>query len=82
MLGLLEVGLMKNVWINQIDRALLYLEYSFDIIDQLEDDEKEAIIIEEYLFILREGNEDCVMSLEDMAQSIIDYYKGTNGRNF
>lgn len=38
------------------------------------DEEKEAIIIEEYLFILREDNEDCMpLSVEEMAEYIVDY---------
>jgi hypothetical protein len=40
-------------------------------------DEKEAIVIEEYLFILREDDEDCgTLSLEEMAEYIVDYKRG------
>lgn len=68
---------MKNFWLNIIDRALRCLGYMPDTINSLMPDEKEAVIIEEYLFILREDNEDCSpLSLEEMAEYIVDYKRG------
>jgi len=66
---------MKNFWLNIIDRALRCLGY--DSINSLTENEKEAILIEEYLFILREDDEDCMpLSLEEMAEYIVDYKRG------
>lgn len=46
-------------------------------INSMQDGEKEAIVIEEYLFILREDDEDCrALSLEEMAEYIVDYKRG------
>lgn len=66
---------MKNFWLNKIDKALLYLGYDFDIINMFDDKEKEALLIDEYLFRLREDTEDVVLSLEEMAEFIIDYQR-------
>lgn len=68
---------MKNFWLNKIDKALLYLGYDFDIINMFNDKEKEALLIDEYLFRLREDTEDVApLSLEEMAEFIINYQRG------
>ena len=68
---------MKNFWLNTIDRALRCCGYAPNSINILRQDEKEAVIIEEYLFILRESDEDCMpLSLEEMAEYIVDYKRG------
>lgn len=68
---------MRNVWINPIDRALLWLGYNINLINLFDDREKEALIIDEYLFRLREDTEDVApLSLEDMADYIIQYQRG------
>jgi hypothetical protein len=67
---------MKNFWVNTIDRALRRLGYMPDTINGLLDKEKEAVIIEQYLYILREDNEDCMpLSLEEMAEYVVDYFR-------
>lgn len=67
---------MRNVWLNKIDKALLYLGYSVGIIDAFDDKEKEALIIDEYLFRMKEDTEDVApLSLEEMADYIIDYQR-------
>lgn len=63
---------MKNFWLDVVTRALRCLGYMPDTINNLLDKEKEAAIIEEYLFILKEDNEDCMpLSLEEMAAFIV-----------
>lgn len=67
---------MRNVWLNKIDKALLYLGYSFNMINAFDDKEKEALIIDEYLFRLKEDTEDILpFSVEEMADYIIDYQR-------
>jgi hypothetical protein len=68
---------MRNVWLNEIDKALLYLGYNINSIDMFSDSEKEALIIDEYLFRLSEKTDDVMpLSLEEMAEYIIDCQKG------
>ena len=68
---------MRNVWLNKIDKALLYLGYNLDIINIFTDHEKEALIIDEYLFRLTENTDDVMpLSVEEMADYIIDFQKG------
>jgi hypothetical protein len=67
---------MRNVWLNKIDKALLYLGYSFNMINAFDDKEKEALIIDEYLFRLKEDTEDILpFSVEEMADYIIEYQR-------
>jgi hypothetical protein len=67
---------MRNFWLNKIDKALIYLGYSFNIINHFDDKEKEALIIDEYLFRLKEDTEDVApLSIEEMADYIIDYQR-------
>lgn len=67
---------MRNVWLNKIDRALLYLGYSFNMINRFDEKEKEALIIDEYLFRLTEDTEDVApLSLEEMAEYLIDFQR-------
>lgn len=67
---------MRNVWLNKIDKALLYLGYNFNMINAFDDKEKEALIIDEYLFRLKEDTEDILpFSVEEMADYIIDYQR-------
>jgi hypothetical protein len=67
---------MRNVWLNNIDRALLYLGYSINVIEMFDDKEKEALIIDEYLYRLKEDTEDVApFSVEEMADYIIDYQR-------
>lgn len=68
---------MRNVWLNPIDRALLWLGYNMHIISLFDDHEKEALIIDEYLFRLREDTDDVApLSVEEMADYIIHFQRG------
>jgi hypothetical protein len=68
---------MENFWLNKIDKALRALGYLPDIIAMFDKPEKEALLIDEYLFILQQDREDCLpLSLDDMADFIIDYKRG------
>jgi len=62
---------MWNFWLNKIDRALRALGYLPDIIKHFTEMEKEALIIDEYLYLLSEDTDDCVLSLEEMAEYIV-----------
>lgn len=64
---------MKSLWLNKVDKALRYLDYDENIIQMFSESEKEDLIRDEYLFLLRENAEDCIFSVDDMAQVIIDY---------
>ena len=65
---------MRNVWLNRIDRALVWLGYSVHMINMFDDKEKEALIIDEYLYRLKEDTEDVApLSLEEMADYIIAF---------
>lgn len=67
---------MRNVWLSSVDRALIYLGYSMNMINHFDELEKEALIIDEYLFRLREDTEDVApLSIEDMADYIISYQR-------
>jgi len=67
---------MRNVWLNKVDKALLYLGYSFNMINHFDEQEKEALIIDEYLFRLKEDTEDIMpLSIDDMADYIINYQR-------
>jgi hypothetical protein len=67
---------MRNFWLNKVDKALLYLGYNLNVINMFDDKEKEALIIDEYLFRLKEDTEDIApLSLEEMADYIIDYQR-------
>lgn len=67
---------MKNVWLNKIDRALLWLGYSIHMINLFDDKEKEALIIDEYLYRLKDDTEDVApLSLEEMADYIIAFQR-------
>jgi hypothetical protein len=66
---------MRNFWLSVVDRALLYLGYNIGVIATLDDSEKDSLIIDEYLYRLSDSNEDCAMSVEQMAEYIIDYQK-------
>jgi hypothetical protein len=67
---------MKNYYLNKVDKALRYLDYDDTIIDMFSEDEKGTLIRDEYLFLMHGGKVDCFpMSIEDMAESIIDYKK-------
>lgn len=67
---------MKNVWLNSIDKALLYLGYDIHIVEMFTEHEKEALIINEYLFVLSENTDDVMpLSIEEMADYIIDFQK-------
>lgn len=68
---------MKNCWLNKIDKALRCLGYDTEIMRWFTDNEKESIIIDEYLFYLRENADDCAsLSVEEMAEFIIDHKRG------
>lgn len=68
---------MRNFWLNKVDKALLYLGYNLNVINMFDDKEKEALIIDEYLFRLKEDTEDVApLTLEEMAEYIIDYQRG------
>lgn len=67
---------MKNLWLSKIDKALVYLGYKLGIINLLDEKQKEALIIDEYLFRLKEDTEDIApLSLEEMAEYLIDYQR-------
>jgi len=67
---------MRNFWLNKIDKALLWLGYGMDVINSFDDKEKEALIIDEYLFRLKEDTEDVApLSLEEMAEYLINYQR-------
>jgi hypothetical protein len=66
---------MKNFWLSLIDRALLYLGYNTDVINYFAEDEKQRLITDEYLYRLSQDNEDCAMTVEDMAEYLIEYQK-------
>jgi len=69
---------MRNVWLNRIDRALVWLGYSVHMINMFDDKEKEALIIDEYLYRLKEDTEDVApLSLEEMADYIIAFQRRT-----
>jgi hypothetical protein len=69
---------MKNVWLNKIDKALLYLGYNLSVINLFDDKEKEALIIDEYLYRLKDDTEDVApLSLEEMADYIIAFQRGS-----
>jgi uncharacterized protein with PIN domain len=64
---------MKNFWISKIDKALRLLGFDQELLDWLNDKEKEALVINEYLALLTGDRNDCAaMSLEEMAAFIID----------
>jgi hypothetical protein len=68
---------MRNVWLNKIDRALLWLGYNMTIIDYMDEKQKEALIIDEYLYRLREDAEDIApLSLEEMADYLVKFQRG------
>ena len=51
--------------------------YSFNMINRFDEKEKEALIIDEYLFRLTEDTEDVApLSLEEMAEYLIDFQRG------
>ena len=69
---------MRNFWLNTIDRALLWLGYSIHMINLFGEKEKEALIIDEYLYRLKEDIEDVApLSLEEMADYIIAFQRRT-----
>jgi hypothetical protein len=55
--------------------------YSADLIDYFTDVEKESFIRDEYLYHLNQDYEDCVIFVEDMAEYIINHYKGDNDKD-
>lgn len=68
---------MKNVWLNKVDRALLWLGYPMETINFLDEQQKEGIIIDEYLFRLNEDREDIApLTLEEMAEFLTTYQRG------
>ncbi len=69
---------MRNFWLNKVDKALMWLGYGVNIINTFDEKEKEALIIDEYLFRLEEDTEDIIpLSLEDMADYIINHQRNT-----
>lgn len=68
---------MKNVWLDKVDRALLWLGYPMETINFLDEQQKEGIIIEEYLFRMNSDREDVApMTLEEMAEFLTTYQRG------
>ncbi len=67
--------LMRNFWLSKIDRALTYIGYDADVIAFFTEKEKERLVIDEYLYRLGEDIEDCLLSVDDMADYVIDYYR-------
>lgn len=67
---------MRNFWLNKVDRALVWLGYGVDFINAIDDKEKEALIIDEYLYRLKDDTEDIApLSLEEMADYIIAFQR-------
>ncbi len=65
---------MKIFWLNKVDKALRYLDYDENIIQMFSESEKEDLIRDEYLFLLRENADDFIQfSVEEMAEFIIHY---------
>lgn len=63
---------MRNFWLNKVERALRHLGYIPEILKWFTEAEKEALIIDEYLHMLRDDAEDCTpLGLDDMADYII-----------
>jgi hypothetical protein len=63
---------MRNFWLNKVDKALRALGYIPEILDWFSEKEKEALIIDEYLYLLQEDREDCApLSLDEMADYIV-----------
>jgi len=60
---------MKNIWLNYIDRALIGLGYN---VEQLDTKTKEAVIIDEYLYRMKDDTEDIApFCLDDMAKFLL-----------
>lgn len=63
---------MINFWLNKVDKALRVLGYDISLINYFSAKEKEMIIINEYLCLLKERIDDIgPLSLEEMAEYIL-----------
>lgn len=67
---------MRNFWLNKIDKALRALGYPLDVLETFTEKEKEALLVDEYLYLLKEDREDCLsMTPEEMAEYLINYVR-------
>lgn len=68
---------MKNFWTNKIDKALRKLGLDPRYIDQLSEDEKHHILLENYLLSITDsGYGDCF--IPDSVEEIAEYIIGRN----
>jgi hypothetical protein len=66
---------MKNFWTNKVDKALRKLGFDPRFIDQLTEEEKYQILLEDYLFYITNSStdSDCFIpgTTEELADSVL-----------